>query len=99
MGAMALPLVFIGDSLTQGFQHGAVRRTEWSYAAMVARALNVPLLQPDFSAGGLGGPLVDLELLARKLTTEVGHHLHWWNLPLAALTVQRFMDGIEDYWE
>jgi hypothetical protein len=97
---MTAKLVTLGDSLTHGFQHGAIRRTEWSYPALVARVLGDPSFrQPDFSGGGVGGPLVDLELLMRRLTAACGDRLGYLEIPKAALTIQRFMSEVEDFWE
>jgi hypothetical protein len=97
---MTLRLVTIGDSLTQGFQHGAVRRTSWAFPAMVARALDVPTFRaPDFAADGWGGPLLDLELLLGRLSAHAGEKLDLWDVPRALLTIQHSMSAVEDYWE
>jgi hypothetical protein len=97
---MKARLVAIGDSLTQGFQHGAVRRTEWSYPAMVARVLGGDAFrQADFSGNGDGGPLLDIERLANVIAARAGRHLDPWDVPGAALSILSFMDRIEDYWE
>jgi hypothetical protein len=97
---MTARLVTIGDSLTQGFQHGAVRRTAWSFPAMVARALGAePFRTPDFTASGLGGPLLDLELLFDRLAADCGTKIDLWDVPGALFTLQRTMSHIEDYWE
>jgi hypothetical protein len=97
---MVAKLVTIGDSLTQGFQSAAIRRTEASYPAMLAPLLGAtPFRQPDFSGGGVGGPLVDLELLLRRLSDACGGKLDLLEIPKALLTVRSFMDSVEDYWE
>jgi hypothetical protein len=96
---MVAKLVTVGDSLTQGFQHLAIRRPEWSYPAMLARALGAEFRQADFSGGGHGGPLTDLELLFQEISRRAGAKLSWWEWPEAGLTVQTFMDVVEDYWE
>src|SRR5450432_709752 len=97
---MTAKLVTLGDSLTHGFQHGAIRRAAWSYPALVAQVLgDSDFRQADFSGAGVGGPLVDLELLMRRLADACGKKLSLWNLPKVALTTQSFMSLVEDYWE
>jgi hypothetical protein len=85
-------LVTIGDSLTMGFQHGAVFRTDRSWPALAARAMGIdgfryPRFEPPDGPGGL--PL-DLERLARALADRPGPN------PLFA---RSYLDAIEDYWE
>jgi hypothetical protein len=97
---MTARLVTIGDSLTQGFQHGAIRRTEWAFPAMVARALGAqPFRAPDFRASGSDALLLDLELLLDRLSIDCGSRLDLWEAPKGLLTLQRMMSHIEDYWE
>jgi len=97
---MAAKLVSIGDSLSHGFQHAAIRRSEWSYPALVARALGAAeFRQSDFSGGGTGGPLIDLELLMQRLSQTCGKNLDLWDLPAALVAVHSLMDKVEDYWE
>jgi len=97
---MTARLVTIGDSLTQGFQHGAVRRTAWAAPAMVARALHAePFRAGDFSGDGDGGPLLDLELLLDRLSAACGKQVDLWEVPEALLTLKRTMGRIEEYWE
>ncbi|HYQ15147.1 MAG TPA: hypothetical protein VEQ58_05310 [Polyangiaceae bacterium] len=97
---MTARLVSLGDSLTQGFQHGAIRRTAWAFPALVARALGAePFRAPDFSGGGGGGPLLDLELLLGRLSMKAGQRLDLYDVPSALFTVQQTMGLVEDYWE
>lgn len=97
---MTARLVTIGDSLTQGFQHGAIRRAEWAFPAMVARALGTqPFRAPDFHAGDGDALLLDLELLLDRLSRDCGNRLDLWEAPKALFTLQRMMSHIEDYWE
>jgi len=101
---MPAQLVTLGDSLTHGFQHGAVRRTDWSYPKMVARAMGLvadEFRQPDFGGGEeqVGGPLLDLEVLMRRLTLACGPRLNLLKLPAAGLTTFQFMSLVEDFWE
>jgi len=86
--------------MTQGFQHGAVRRTGWAFPAMVATTLGAePFRAPDFTADGLGGPLLDLEIVLDRLSSDCGTKLDLWEVPKALFTLQRTMSHIEDYWE
>ncbi len=96
---MSIRLVTIGDSLTQGFQSGAISKTQWSWPKMVAQVLGAPSFRvPDFSPGP-GGPVVDLERLVRKLGAIAGQKLNWWELPAMAVSALQFMGEVEDYWE
>lgn len=97
---MTAKLCTIGDSLTQGFQHGAIRRTEWAFPAMVARALGPQKLRaPDFSANGNDALILDLELLLDRLSSDCGDRIDLWEAPHALFTLQRTMSHVEDYWE
>ena len=58
-------LVTIGDSLTQGFQHGAITAVPLNWPATVARQLGTPIRQPDYD-GYLGGNPINLEALTRR---------------------------------
>ena len=85
-------LVTLGDSLTMGFQHGAIFRTGLSWPALAAAAMGIadfryPVFEPPDGPGGL--PL-DLERLARALAARPGPN------PLFA---RGYLDAIEDYWE
>ncbi len=91
-------LVTIGDSLTQGFQSGAVYNTRLSYPAIIARELGFAGFRyPRYE--GVGGLPVNVELLLRDLERRYGAQLSWWEVPGAALRVRDFMDQVEDYWE
>src|SRR6186713_338679 len=93
-------LVTIGDSMTQGFQHLAIRRAEWSYPAIVARVLGAQLKHADFHGGNdEGGPLLDLEQLCRSLSESFKEKLDFWEVPGAAIAIRGFMSRIEEYWE
>lgn len=92
-------LVTIGDSLTHGFQSGAVYHTGLSYSAIIAHVLGWQrqLRYPHY--GGPGGLPLNLELLLRELEREFGSALDWWELPHAAFRARGFADTVEDYWE
>ncbi len=92
-------LVAVGDSLLQGFQSGAVYRTEVSVPAVLAYELGIfPTFRyPRF--GGPGGLPLNIEYLLRRLEERYGPRLDVWELPTALFTVRGFMDEVEDYWE
>lgn len=92
-------LAAIGDSLTQGFMHGAACMPEWSYPAMVARALECPFRVPSVGPAELGGLPLNLEQLARALGSAVGPALERFELPLAAARAWRFGTKLEGWWE
>ncbi|MBI5367328.1 MAG: hypothetical protein HZA54_09845 [Planctomycetes bacterium] len=95
---MPAALVVVGDSLSQGFQNGAICRTDWSYPALLARCLGAPAFRvPDFA--GEGGLPLNLEALIRLLNHRYGDHLTLLDSVPALLTVRSFMDRVEDYWE
>lgn len=91
-------LVSIGDSLTHGFQSGAVFNTSLSYSAIIAHELGGTALRYPLY-GGPGGLPVNIELILRELHRRFGPQLSWWEVPLAVFDVQQLMDRIEDYWE
>lgn len=91
-------LVTIGDSLTHGFQSGAVFNTDLSYSAIVARELGWPELRyPTYP--GTGGLPLNIEFLLRDLVAAFGEQLNWWDVPLALFRAREFLDRVEDYWE
>lgn len=92
-------LVAVGDSLLQGFQSGAIYRTEVSVPAIVAYELGIlaAFRYPRF--GGPGGLPLNVELLLRRLEDRYGGRLDVWELPTALFAVRGFMDEVEDYWE
>lgn len=92
-------LVVIGDSLSQGFQSGAVFNTSLSYPAIIAYQLG---WLDDFRFphyGGPGGLPLNIELLLRTLEDRFGRKLDVWEVPLALFVARDFMDRVEDYWE
>lgn len=95
---MAASLVTVGDSLTQGFKSGAIHETHLSWPTFLAEALGATrFLVPDFS-GAEGLPL-NLESMLRLLEKRIGKNLDFFDYPLAALTINSFLDKTEDYWE
>lgn len=92
-------LVTIGDSLTHGFQSGAIFHTNLSYAAMIAHELGwKDFRYPTYNSPGDGLPF-NLEALARNLEKPIGNELSWWKIPSALLEARKFLDQSEDYWE
>jgi hypothetical protein len=105
---MPAALVAVGDSLTQGFQSGSISRTQWSYPAMMARAMGLRVTAdpagptdafcvPDFS--GAGGLPVNLERLFRKLGERYGTKINLGEYNFALSSIGRFLGEVEDYWE
>lgn len=92
-------LVTIGDSLTHGFQSGAVFNTDLSYPAIIAHELGLGdrFRYPTYP--GYGGLPFNMELLLRELEERFGQDLDWWEVPLALFHARRYMDEAEDYWE
>ena len=94
-------LVSIGDSLTQGFQSGAILETEWSYPAMVARSLGLSVPSdfriPSFPGSGL--PL-NLEYCLRSMEDSLGADISTteWVLRFPFL-LHRYMDEVEYLYE
>jgi hypothetical protein len=92
-------LVVIGDSLSHGFQSGAIYNTDISYPAIVAYELGWfdHFRFPRY--GGPGGLPLNVEYLLRDLERRYEEELDWWELPGAAFHARNLMDEIEDYWE
>lgn len=91
-------LVAIGDSLTHGFQSGAVHNTDLSWPSIVAHELGWSGLRvPRYE--GMGGLPLNMELLLRDLEHRYGSQLSPWELPLALFRARGLMDQVEDYWE
>jgi lysophospholipase L1-like esterase len=98
-----LQIVAIGDSLTQGFQSGAIEasKSQWSYPAIIARSLglDVPL---DFRVPRIPGPglPVNIEALLHDVAGRVGNSVgtgEWiFRFPFLA---RRYLDEVEDYYE
>lgn len=92
-------LVTIGDSLTHGFQSGAIFNTNLSYPAIIAREMGWNELRyPTYEGSGNGLP-INLEHLAREIEKEFGDTLNWWELAPVVLFIRHYLDNAEDYWE
>lgn len=92
-------IVVIGDSLSHGFQSGAVFNTDLSYGAIIAHELGWlgSFRHPRYP--GRGGLPINVELLLRDLEKHVGSDVRVWELPEALYRAREFMDDVEDYWE
>ncbi|HAG82785.1 MAG TPA: hypothetical protein DCL61_16910 [Cyanobacteria bacterium UBA12227] len=93
-------LVTIGDSLTQGFQSGAIFNTDLSYPMMIAWEMGWDdHFRHPTPYGGWGGLPLNLEYLSRRLEKEFGDQVDWWESSGAVFVIRQFMDDVEDYWE
>jgi hypothetical protein len=91
-------LVVIGDSLSHGFQSGAVFNTDISYPAIIAYELGWldQFRYPRYP--GFGGLPLNLEFLLRDLEQNVGPPFELWDWR-TYYRIHRFMDEVENYWE
>jgi hypothetical protein len=94
-------LVTIGDSLTQGFQSGAIFNTRLSWPMIVAWELGCDesFRFPTYDRHG-GLPL-NIEVLIRRLEEngKLRDGIDFSELPLALFEARHYMAEIEDYWE
>lgn len=93
-----IKLFTIGDSISQGFMSGAAARTDLAYSTLIAKVLKSRIYHiPKWALGGLP---VNLEELMRKLEETYGSEINTveWTLALA-MTIPKFVDGVEDYYE
>uniref|UniRef100_UPI003593DDA5 SGNH/GDSL hydrolase family protein n=1 Tax=Chamaesiphon sp. TaxID=2814140 RepID=UPI003593DDA5 len=94
-------LVAIGDSITQGFQSGAILKTEWSYPAMIARTLGLSVPTdfriPSFFGSGLP---INIEELLQSMAPTLGNEISTgeWIFRFPFL-LERFIDDIEELYE
>jgi hypothetical protein len=93
-------LVTLGDSLTHGFQSGAVFNTSLSYPMLIAKEMgwDAQMRYPTYGGPGGGLPL-NLEWLARQLEGKFGSNIDWWELMPGSFALRDAMDEVEDYWE
>jgi hypothetical protein len=92
-------LVAIGDSLTHGFQSGAIFNTDVSYPMIIAWELgwDASLRHPRYP--GMGGLPLNIEFLVRRLEERFADRIDWWELPLALFEIRQFMAEVEQWWE
>lgn len=99
MGTSTNKLVTIGDSVTMGFQSGAIHNTRISWPKIVAAEVGC---DPGFRFplfDGYGGLPLNIEYLLRAIEHKYGTEISWWELPAAGFELRHQMALIEDYWE
>jgi len=96
-------LAAIGDSLTMGFSSGAIYKTQYSYPAMIARALGTDesFRRPvfDIDHGTTGGFPLNLEMLLNNLEDHYPKGLNLFRFIRSLFTVNSFLDKVETFWE
>ena len=92
-------LVTVGDSLTHGFQSGAIHNTHLAYPALIARELGVYDRFQHPSYDRFGGLPLNIEYFLRELESRFGDRISGLELAFAAMKVHDLMDEIEDWWE
>ncbi len=92
-------LVTIGDSLTHGFQSGAIYHTDVSYPMIIAREMgwDTRFRHPHYF--GRGGLPLNIEFIIRQLQRDYGDKVDWWELPSALFKVHHLLAEIDDWWE
>lgn len=92
-------LVTIGDSLTHGFQSGAIFNTRLSYPRIIAIEMgwDKPFRYPTYDE--YGGLPLNLERLIRQGEEKYGDKINWWEFGGNLLFIRGLMDEVEDYWE
>ncbi len=92
-------LVTIGDSLTHGFQSGAIFNTDLSYPALIARGLGwyKEFRRPQYP--GFGGIPFNIELIVRMLEERFGDRTSAWELPGALFHLRQHLAEAEDWWD
>lgn len=91
-------LVAIGDSLTAGFQSGAIYNTSLSWPALVARELGWfgEFRFPTYE--GYGGLPLNIEFLLRQLEWQFGD-IGWLDSLPALAWVNHYLNKVEQWWE
>jgi hypothetical protein len=94
-------LVTIGDSLTHGFQSGAIYNTDISYPRMIAWEMGSDQYFRYPTYKGYGGLPLNLEWVIRNLEQKFGDKVdkNLWELGAAAFEIRNLMDEVENYWE
>jgi hypothetical protein len=93
-------LVTIGDSLTQGYQSGAISNTDLSYPMTIAWEMgwDRQFRRPN-SFSTFGGLQLNIEYYLRQMESRFGEKLDWWETAPAIFAIRELMDQNEDYWE
>jgi hypothetical protein len=92
-------LVAIGDSLTQGFQSGAIFNTRLSYPMIIAWEMGWDSFFRYPTYDGFGGLPFNIEYIVRHLERRFGPETNWWEVPLAYFDLRHLFAQIEDWWE
>src|SRR5215210_9528561 len=74
-------LVTIGDSLTHGFQSGAIFNTDLSWPMIIAREMGWQKFFRYPNYFGYGGLPLNVEFLIRGLEERLGDTTSWWESP------------------
>jgi hypothetical protein len=98
-GAPHHRLVTIGDSLTHGFQSGAIYNTDLSYPAIIAWELGWydHFRFPRYP--GFGGIPLNIELIVHELESHFGERISWWELPAGLYRVRQHLAQAESWWD
>ncbi|MDZ8088481.1 MAG: hypothetical protein RMY16_23395 [Nostoc sp. DedQUE12b] len=95
-------LVTIGDSLTHGFQSGAIFNTKLSYPMLIAREMgwDKNFRYPTYASPGDGLPM-NLERLVRELSNrfQVADGINALDIAFVVPWLSRYLNEIENYWE
>lgn len=92
-------LVAIGDSITHGFQSGAIFNTRLSWPMIVAWEMGADQRFRFPTYEGFGGLPLNIEYVIRRLEARFGDRIDWWETGFAAFEVRQAMAEIEDWWE
>lgn len=92
-------LVVIGDSLSHGFQSGAIFHTDISYPAIIARELGWydQFRFPTYPA--FGGIPFNIEFLLADLEHHFGSHISPLEAPGAIFRVRQHLAEAENWWD
>jgi hypothetical protein len=92
-------LVVIGDSLSHGFQSGAIFHTDLSYPALIARELGWSDAFRFPTYPGFGGIPLNIEFLLAELEDRFGSEISPWETPLALYRVHQHLAESEAWWD
>jgi hypothetical protein len=92
-------LVSLGDSLTHGFKNFAIRDTQLSYPALIARELGWEREYRHPLYDSPGGLPLDLEWLLRELEREFGDTFEFAETARTVGAARRLLEANENFWE
>ncbi len=92
-------LVTLGDSITQGFQSGAIFNTQLAYPAIIAKELGWGEIRYPTYQGPKDGLPLNAEHLAHELEKKFGSNINPLEFIGAALFLRKYLDINENYWE